>query len=300
MTLTSRRIYILPTPAGLVYAAMLGVTLIGSMNYNNNLGFFLTFLLASAGIVCIYHAHRTLVGLQLRYVGSEPVFAGDDLQVRFVLANRSGEDRQEITLEWPEGAHDTVTIPAHDSQPVSLSLPTIRRGPVPLPALRLSTRTPLGLTQAWTWIHLDAQPLAYPRPAPRAAAATSREQGRGSTAAKEVGDDDFAGLRPYRQGDPARRLAWKSYARREELLVRDFRSAHDQQPIWIDWAALPRADAETQVARLARLVITAFESDAIWGLKVPGRRIEPGSGRQQLHACLGCLATLALPVTRRP
>lgn len=300
MTLTSKRIYILPTATGLVYGAMLVTMLLGSMNYNNNLGFFLTFLLASVGIVCIYHAHRTLAGLQLRYLGAEPVFAGDALQVRFVLSNDGEEDRREITLEWLDGGHRTVTVPAHGSQPVALSLPTIRRGPVPLPALHLSTRSPLALTQAWTWVHLDAQPLAYPRPAPRAVAETTREQDPSHTAATPAGDDDFTGLRSYQPGDPARRIAWKSYARREELLVRDFRSSHEDHSIWIDWATLPPAEAETQIAWLTRQVLTAFESDSIWGLKVPGKRVEPGSGRQQLHTCLRCLAMLALPVTSRP
>ena len=42
-----RRIYILPTRLGVAYAAMLFAMLLGGMNYNNNLGLWLTFLLVS-------------------------------------------------------------------------------------------------------------------------------------------------------------------------------------------------------------------------------------------------------------
>jgi uncharacterized protein (DUF58 family) len=64
--------------------------------------------------------------------------------------------------------------------------------------------------------------------------------------------------------------------------------------VWIDWDALPNSDDETRVARLARLVIDAYEQDQIWGLRVPGTRIEPAHGREQLHRCLRCLATTRL------
>ncbi|HWM27174.1 MAG TPA: hypothetical protein VNQ14_01850, partial [Woeseiaceae bacterium] len=43
--LRSRRIYILPTGVGAIFALMTFAMLLGSMNYNNNLSFLLTFLL---------------------------------------------------------------------------------------------------------------------------------------------------------------------------------------------------------------------------------------------------------------
>ena len=70
LILASQRIYILPTPSGLVYAVLLATMLAGSMNYNNNLAFALTFLLAGIGIVAIYHTHRTLSGLRVQYLGA--------------------------------------------------------------------------------------------------------------------------------------------------------------------------------------------------------------------------------------
>lgn len=43
--LTSRRVYILPTGVGLMFGLMTFAMLLGSMNYNNNLSFVLTFIL---------------------------------------------------------------------------------------------------------------------------------------------------------------------------------------------------------------------------------------------------------------
>ena len=55
LVLTQRNVYILPTRAGWLLAASLMVLLIASINYQLNLGYLLTFLLAgsaAAGMVC--------------------------------------------------------------------------------------------------------------------------------------------------------------------------------------------------------------------------------------------------------
>lgn len=292
LTLASERIYILPTAAGLVYAVMLATMLAGSMNYNNNMAFALTFLLAATGIVTIYHTHRMLVGLRLACLGAEPVFAGDPLEVRITLANDDSRSRDEIFLDWDGATGTAAGLPPLSSRSVALPLATHRRGPRALPALRISTRAPLGLTRAWTWVHFEERPIVYPRPAD--AAPTLRPQGHGgaATAPPQPGDEDFAGLRSYRAGDSPRRIAWRSYARTGQLLARDYRGGNEAEPAWLDWDALPEADEEMRIAWLARMVIDAHAAGYNWGLRVPGLELAPAAGRAHLDHCLRALALL--------
>ena len=49
LVLTQRNIYILPTHAGFMFAVTLVVMLLASINYQLNLGYVLTFLLAGSG-----------------------------------------------------------------------------------------------------------------------------------------------------------------------------------------------------------------------------------------------------------
>ena len=63
VTLTSRRIYILPTAQGMAFAAMVFLMLIGSMNYNNSVGLAVTFALTAFALVVMHHCHRSLSGL---------------------------------------------------------------------------------------------------------------------------------------------------------------------------------------------------------------------------------------------
>ena len=63
--LGQRNIYILPTRAGLTFALTLIVMLLASINYQLNLCYALTFLLAGAGLVSMHVTHSNLRGLTL-------------------------------------------------------------------------------------------------------------------------------------------------------------------------------------------------------------------------------------------
>jgi hypothetical protein len=96
--LTSRRVYILPTGVGLIYALMTFAMLLGSMNYNNNLSFVLTFILVSLGLVSMHQCQRNLVGLEISFAGVEPVFAGQSAEFRIAVTNRGRNHRYNIQL----------------------------------------------------------------------------------------------------------------------------------------------------------------------------------------------------------
>src|SRR5512135_1352673 len=75
--LDRRRVYIVPTVAGLAFGAAVLVLLVGSINYSLQLGFLLTFLVASMAVVGMHSTHSNLNQLVLRGARVEPVFAGD-------------------------------------------------------------------------------------------------------------------------------------------------------------------------------------------------------------------------------
>ncbi len=90
LLLTQRNIYILPTRAGLMFAATLLTLLIASINYQLNLGYVLTFLLAGSGVVSMHLTHNTLRGLTLHMKPVTPVFAGDPAVLEIVVASPGG------------------------------------------------------------------------------------------------------------------------------------------------------------------------------------------------------------------
>jgi len=293
--LASRRVYILPTRSGVTFSIIVFTMLLGSMNYNNNMGLALTFLLVSVAIISIYQCHRNLVGVRVQFRGVRPVFAGDPLQFRLTLENGCNQARWQLHLAWDGESGYCADLGRRDHAEVVLALPTRTRGSIRAPRLRLETRFPLGLVRAWAWIDMELHGIAYPRPVEHASippGGAGREPVAGLTG---EGLDDFVALRDYRSGDPPGRIAWKALARSGDMLVKEYRSG--TLPLrWLDWNLLPPVDTETRLALLARLVLDARAAHTVFGLRIPGHEIAPSDGDPQMHRCLRCLAGFNQPV----
>jgi uncharacterized protein (DUF58 family) len=290
--LTQRRVYVLPTRAGLAYAAALGVILLGAMNYNLSLGHALVFLLAGLGIVAILHTFRNLVHIALRPGRCEPVFAGSPAQFSLVLENHRPDARTSLRLSIGDQDAVEVDIDARAGKVATLGYPATRRGWLPLPRVTIETTWPLGLVRAWSYAAPELACLVYPAPAGKApplpwggdSAQGSTRDGRGA--------DDFSGLRRHQVADAPRHVAWKAVARQQDgpLLTKLFSGAAAQQ-IWLDWNALPAAtDSEQRLSILARWMLDADAAGLAWGLRLPALQLAPDNGQEQLAAGLRALA----------
>ena len=166
IVLVQRRIFILPTRPGLLFALVLVLMLTGSINYNLSLGFVLTFLLASLAISAMLHTFRNLAGLRITAARTTPVFAGDTARFALSLHNPTEADRYNVVLTRDKRETDTVDIPAEHSAIATVSVPAHRRGLLSPGRMTLYTRFPVGLYHAWSYIELDMHCVVYPRPAP--------------------------------------------------------------------------------------------------------------------------------------
>jgi uncharacterized protein (DUF58 family) len=293
--LTQRSIYILPTKAGLLYGGVLLSMLVAAINYQLSLGYALTFLLGGIAIVAILHTFRNLTQVVLRPGRCEPVFAGQLAEFSLTIVNPTRIERFALRLIAPGMAQEVeADLPPTAEQIVSIALPTTRRGWMPAPRLRVWTRYPVGLWRAWGYWHPAMRVLVYPTPEtppvplPETLARSSEGEGSGQ------GEEDVAALRPYRPGDPLRRIAWKAIARSgsDTLLSKDFDGGARGERL-LDWHALPtHLDVEARISRLARWVIDAEASGGKWSLQLPGEQIEPDGGPGHRQRCLEALALM--------
>jgi uncharacterized protein (DUF58 family) len=289
LRLHRRRIYILPTPLGLAYAAMLFAMVLGGMNYGNNLGLGLAFLLVSLGLVAMHHCHGTLSGLALRLAGTESAFAGGEVTFRLLLENTARAPRPGIELGVGREPICVVDVPAAGSAPAELKLPAARRGRVPLERFVLATRHPLGLFRAWVVVHGEYQAIAWPAPAERDRIPPGVATDTGGAQERAQGDHDFAGLRPFQPGDSLRRIAWKAYARGQGLHTKQYAGTDVVSHVF-DWDSLPALGTEARLAQLCRWVLDAHERGEAFGLRLPGVALEPNVGTAHRERCLNALA----------
>jgi uncharacterized protein (DUF58 family) len=293
LRLDRRRVYILPTRAGLLFGVALFTMLLTAINYGLALGYALTFLLVGVALVSMLHTWRNLLGLTLRPGRCEPVFAGELAELGLLLQNVGGPERFAIELTVPGTAQPTlIDVSAGTEQLVAVALPTTKRGWQPAPRMRLATTWPLGLWRAWAWWHPQVRVLVLPRPETPAVQLPDSDTSGNEYSGRGRGEEDFSSIRPFRSGDSPRRLAWKAMARTggDELLIREFEGGGGGQ-LWLDWSMLPAAlDTESRLSRLARWVVDAEAAGMQYGLRLPSANLEPDCGPVHRAACLEALA----------
>ena len=297
ITLTQRRIFILPTRQGLGLGAVLMLMLLGDINYNLSLGYVLTFLLATVAVISMLHTFRNLARLQVRAGRCDAVFAGDNAQFTLHLRNESTPPRYQLTVHDAARHQTQFDIAAGQDTEVKLEIPATRRGWLDPGRLTLYSEFPLGLFHAWAYVHFATHCLVYPRPAaPTPFPASPAQSGSGTLHVS--GDEDFSGLRNYVAGDALPRIAWQALAREQGLQVKQF-SAPQGKELWLDWALLPALGTERKLEILTRWVIDAEAQGMHYGLRLPGIALQPAHGAAQRAECLRALALYGVDGTVR-
>lgn len=293
-TLTQRNIYIVPTRAGLAFCLTVLLLLIASINYQLNLGYALTFLLAGSALASMHMTHASLRGLTLHVRPPAPAFAGDDAALEIIVTN-PGAARHGVGLaiepaDQNPPAFAWADITAQGQSSVHVAISTSRRGRHALPALRAESRFPFGLFRAWSvwlpagqvwvWPAQETPPPPLPEAEPVAGNQRSRnEQNR----------SEFDGVRAWRRGDSLRQVVWKKVAHTGEMVSRDSTEGAGHH-LWLSWAQTRQTDTEGRLSRLCSWVLQAEAKELAWGLRLPGQALEVGHGSAHRDAALQVLA----------
>ncbi len=304
ITLTQRTVYILPTRPGLMLGVTLLILLVASINYQLNLGYLLTFLLAGSALVGMHVCHGTLRGLSFSLAAPSTHYVGAAATVDVKLTNDRRSSRHGIGLRvlnsQDKQTHWTWTdVPAQNSSTVQVAFTPHQRGLHRLPALTAETRFPLGTFRVWTVWRPAAQMLVYPLPEPMPPPLPPGEPRSGGAAAlaKTQSAGEFDGVRGYRRGDPLKLVVWKKAAKANEqshtesggLVVRDTQQAQRHE-LWLDFMQTGASDTEHKLSRLCAWVLLADRLGLDYGLRLRALEIKPGSGEVHKRRCLEALA----------
>lgn len=288
--LERRRIYILPTRYGYAFALLLLVLFLWSVNYSNSMGFAFTFLLAALAHNSMWQAHDALLGLVIHPGAAQPAFVGDTLHFALRVENPHAQARYGIGIQRDPPAPHYVDVAPHSMTALRLPVLAQRRGWVQLGRIKVLTRFPLGLLQAWSWIEFSAAALVYPKPRGQRPLPPATPLSTGNGILQQgSGSEDYAGLRPYIAGDAPRRIAWKASSRSQQWLVKQF-SDQMRPELWLDWALLDGVPDELRLEQLCQWVLKAEAEGVHYGLRLPGISIAPALGEGQRHRCLEALA----------
>lgn len=292
LRLGQRRIFIVPSRGGLLFALALVVMLLGAINYNLALGHALVFLLAGLGIVGMIHTFRNLFGLVVTPGRCEPVFAGETAFFQLSLDNDRKTPRLALELAADASLPVSAAIESQGKTRVRVPLPAPRRGWLALPRVRLASRYPLGLFTAWSYLQPEMRCLVYPKPvaAPLPTAGTSH---RGDNLHGDGGQEDFSGFRERQPADSPRHVAWKASARNAgegPLLIKAFAGGARNELV-LDWQhTAPDLPDDIRLGILTGWILAAEAAGSPYGLHLPHLSLPPDRGDRHCRRCLEALA----------
>ena len=287
--LTQRNVFIFPTRQGLGLALVIGMLIIGAINYQNSLIYLLAFLLGGMFIGCILATFRNLAGLRLAIGRIQGCHAGEHAQFEVRLEVLDGRPHYGIVVGWPDEERLALDI---DGAPLTLSLGVAarQRGRLRPGRMLIETFYPMGLLRAWSWIDFGCEAIVYPQPlnGPLPPDARADDATRGQQVRAD--GDDLYGLREYRLGDVPRAIAWKHFAASGQLRTKEFASGIGSAQRWLDWQDLPGVHTEERLRRLTGWVLQSARADRPFGMRIPGARFDPGMGDVHRVAVLTALA----------
>jgi uncharacterized protein (DUF58 family) len=282
-----RHIYVMPTLFGFWFGILLAVTLLGGLNFNNNMALLIGFLLAAIAQLTTLLAYRNLVGLELAAIRAEPVFAGEAAEFRVYLRNPEARHRFALQLSNAAGS-DTGDLEANETAVMVVQQTSSQRGWLDMQPFNIENRYPLGMFRAWSVIIPQVRCLVYPRPSLRPPPLP--RSGRGDEGVARVGEGEhFHGLRKYRLGDPLKSIAWRASARHDKLLSREYESPQ-QDACELNWYLMPDVPVEEKLSILTSWILKAERQMVPYSLELPTDALPADLGPQHRDACLRLLA----------
>ncbi len=289
VTLSHRRIFILPVKKGIGFVALITILILIAFIYNNNLAYFLAFLLASIFFVSILHSYKSISGIIVRPGKCEPVFTGEAAEFTFYLENPENQHKINLHIKPGVNAGQQFGIPPDSTTKVTLLVKTFTRGWQTLDTVTIFSYFPLGLFRAWSPMRFDMQVLVYPKPTSLEKAFPNMHLATDEKGNNITGDDDFYGLQEYQAGDAIRNIHWKTYAKGQGLFSKQYSGSLSSE-IWLDYTLTPGNDKEERISQLCRWVLDAEHVGISYGFKLAGLELAPTNGREHLNECLKALA----------
>jgi uncharacterized protein (DUF58 family) len=282
-----------PTAGFAALLFVLGVMWYAASSQNSAAIYLLLFALAAVFLVSIPHTLINLTGVTVRVESAKPTFAGDDVCLPVEIINNSRATRYGIEVVLPDldkTRKRVDCIPRESAARLTLRFPAGNRGEHKLEILDLTSSYPLGFVRASRRYVSDQTYLVYPKPAGNSQLPANRSRFSDSWVQQGIGHgDDFAGVRPYVQGESQRHIDWKAVARGQSLMTKQF-AAETKGAVCLDFFELHFVDVEERLSQLTLWVIEAERARQPYGLRLPDIEISPALGQMHFHYCLRALS----------
>ena len=224
---------------GIIFLIIMSVMFVGSMLGRNNMLLLVFSVLAGAFVTNGYISFNLLRRLSVKRQVPPVVVAGEPVNVYLEVSNNKRMAVWVLTVtDELNGQRESLEanlvftrIGGRERKISHYQLQLTQRGRYTLGPLILSTRFPLGIVERSTTLINTEEIVVCPRLGKLEASHSTRVNQdqlvlRNATRPGAY-DDEFHRIREYRHGDNPRAIHWRTSARRNELMVREYHESRD-------------------------------------------------------------------------
>lgn len=289
--LTQQNTFIFPGEEGLVFLAVVLLVFVGGINYENSLMLGTAFMLASLFLVTIVATFLNLAGMRVSATRAEAAHVGE---LAFVEINLQTTKSARFGLTLAVGDfRETVHLMAGKEHGVLVPFLAQKRGKGYPPRILLESRYPLGLVRAWTWLSLDQFAVIYPRPIPCEMQAAGEGHHGKKQAIRRQEEEEYAGVREYREGDSLKAVHWKHLAKSGSLYTK-MREGSTAASMMLTLQSVPGPSLEARLGQLAWWVDELTRRQVPFGLVLASEKLAIGNGPHQWAKAMHMLALYAI------
>jgi uncharacterized protein (DUF58 family) len=226
---------------GQFYLVIMILIFSGSLLGRSNMLMLVFSMMAGPFVINGWITYSMLKRTSVERIAPTRAMAGEPMTVELVLSNRkrlmscwllSVRDRIENNEEQLEPSLLFARVPAGERQSGHYQVRLNRRGRYRLGPARITARFPLGIVERGQMVSIPGEILVYPRLG-RLSSRWMREHFLASDLVERrelrqgAFDDEFHRIREYRWGDNPRAIHWRSSARHNALMVREYHQSRD-------------------------------------------------------------------------
>lgn len=291
ITLGLKRIFVMPTMTSAALLLALFVLLLMAINFQSSLIYGLAFWLLALIIISVFFTYRNLSEVTVRAIQASSCFSGEKAVFELEISCPEDHKKSAISVGWKFQDFTTIDLLNQNSVSIKLSHETLKRGIFKPERVSIFTTFPIGLVVAWSYASLEMQSIVYPTPLLQESSEDGLSLAEDAEQGKEIirGSTDFSGVRQYQVGDSPKHIHWPSYAKTGEAYTKTFVD-YANQDLWLEWDSLALKGIETKLSHLCAKVLQYHQDHQIYGLKIPGKTIQPSSGEAHKTICLTALA----------
>ena len=286
------------TAGGAAFTAGTMAVGFAAMNTGNNLLYLLLGSMLGFITVSSWLSEQAIRDLRVERRAPHAVTVGRELRITYEVTNRKRRFPSlavEISEDGlPEKAF-LAHVPPLGHATARSSNSFVQRGIYPLGTVTLSTGFPFGLFRKERDLELPGEVVVWPR-SDRTVREPQHGAGRRPTASIMTRGlagprGEYRSLRDYRVGDDARDIHWRSSARLQTPVLREYeQDGAETRWVCLDLSYEPGEPAEVAVEVAASLLARAHRQGRPIALAAGDAVLEPGEGRPHLERAMDILA----------